>query len=113
MIGKTNSRGRLVSVSEVKEILEERQKDGELGYEQTLAYEYTKKFNKLSKADAEKMKKELEAFGLGEKLALKVMEIMPADVSQLKLILAMDKSRAPTEDTELAKIMEVVKSYSK
>lgn len=113
MIGKTNGDSRLVSISEVQEILEDRQKDGELGYEQTLAFDYAKKFNKLSKSEANKMKKELEGMGLSEKLALKMIEIMPLDASQLKLILAMDKSRAPTEDETVNKLVAVVKSYSK
>ncbi len=113
MIGKTNSEGRLTSISEVQEILEDRQKDGELGYEQTLAYDYAKKFNRLSKSETDKMEKELEELGLSEKLSLKMVEIMPIDVSQLKLILAMDKSRAPTEEETVTKLMSVVKSYSK
>jgi DNA-directed RNA polymerase subunit F len=113
MIGKNTGDSRLVSISEVQEILEDRQKDGELGYEQTLAFDYAKKFNKLSKSEANKMKKELEEMGLNERLALKMVEIMPIDASQLKLILAMDKTRAPTEDETVAKLMEVVKKYSK
>lgn len=113
MIGKNTGDSRLVSISEVQEILEEREKDGALGYEQTLAFDYAKKFNKLSKSEANKMKKELEEMGLSERLALKMVEIMPIDASQVKLILAMDKSRAPTEDETVNKLIEVVKKYSK
>lgn len=113
MIGKSTGEGKLTSISEAEGILEQRQKEGELGYEQKLVYEYAKKFNKLSKGDAKKLQKELEDMGLSERLALKVVEIMPIDASQLKLILAMDKSRAPTEDETVAKMMEIVKGYSK
>jgi DNA-directed RNA polymerase subunit F len=113
MIGKTTGEGKLTSISEVQEILEDRQKDGDLGYEQTLAFDYAKKFNKLTKGESKKMQKELEELGLSEKLALKVVEIMPMDASQMKLILAMDKSRLPTEEETVTKLMAVVKSYSK
>ncbi len=113
MIGKNTSDGRLASVAEVQEILEDRKKDGELGYEQQLAFDYTNKFSKLSRSESKKMQKELEESGLSEKLALKVIEIMPIEASQLKLILAMDKTRAPAEDTTVVKLMEIVKSYSK
>lgn len=113
MIGKTTSDGRLSSISEVEEILEDRKKDGELGYEQTLAYDYAKKFNRLTKSESKKMQKELEELGLSERLSLKVIEVMPIDATQIKLILAMEKSRAPTEEETVVKLMAVVKSYSK
>ncbi|MDE1834436.1 MAG: DNA-directed RNA polymerase subunit F [Candidatus Micrarchaeota archaeon] len=113
MIGKKRDEGRLASVSEVMEILEERKKDGELGYEQQLAFDYMEKFSKLGKGDSGKMQKQLEELGLSEPLALKTIEIMPIDAMQMKLILAMDKTRAPTEDDAINKMMEVVKSYSK
>jgi DNA-directed RNA polymerase subunit F len=113
MAGKKKYGGKLVSVPEVLDILEDRKKEGELGYEQTLAYEYAGRFSKLKGSDAKRMKKELEELGLDERLALKFIEIMPDDASLAKLILAMDKNRQPAEDETVNKILAVVKSYSK
>ena len=66
MIGKEQSEPEPISVVEAFEILEERKKEGELGYEQQLAYEHAKKFAKLSKEKAEKLEKELIELGLGK-----------------------------------------------
>jgi len=113
MAGKKRYDSRLASIPEALDILEDRKKDGELGYEQTLAYEYATKFSRMKQTEAKKMRKELEALGLDERLALKFIEIMPDDASLVKLILAMDKNRQPTGDETVTKILEVVKSYSK
>ena len=113
MAGKKRYDTRLASIPEVLEILEERKKDGELGYEQTLAYEYATKFSKIKESEAKKMKKELVGLGVDEKLAIKFIEIMPDDASLVKLILAMDKSRQPTEEETITKILAAVKSYAK
>ena len=113
MAGKKRSDTRLASVPEVLNILEDRKKDGELGYEQTLAYEYATKFSQVKESDAKKMMKELVELGLDEKLALKMVEIMPDNASLVKLVLAMDKNRQPADDETVGKILEVVKSYSK
>ena len=63
--------------------------------------------------DAKKMVKELKELGLEERLALKMIEIMPDNASLVKLVLAMDKNRQPTDDETVGKILGVVKSYSK
>ncbi|MCL4365327.1 MAG: hypothetical protein M1569_02430 [Candidatus Marsarchaeota archaeon] len=112
MAGKKRIDSRLASVAEVMEILEDRKKGGELGYEQTLTLEYAGKFSKLKESESRKMEKDLEDLGLTETLALKVIEIMPGEPNLLKLILAMDRNRQPTDDETINKILGVVKSYS-
>ena len=59
------------------------------------------------------MEKDLEGLGLPETLALKVIEIMPGEPNLLKLILAMDRNRQPTDDETINKILGVVKNYSR
>ncbi len=113
MAGKKRYDERLASMPEVLSILEERKKEGELGYEQSLTYEYASKFSKLSKSDAAKMQKSLEELGIDQKLSLKFIEAMPEDPGLVRLILAMDKNRQPADDSLVGKIIEVVKSYSK
>ena len=111
MIGKEGNDGRPVSIAEVLEVLEQRKKGGELGYEQELVYDYAKKFSKLSQSEAGKIRKELEELGLREKTAFKIIEIMPIDISQLKLVLVME--RRAFEEQEITKIMGVIDSYRK
>ncbi len=113
MAGRKRTGSRLASVAEVMDLLEDRKKDGELGYEQILTLEYAGKFSKLKELESKKMKKELEELGLSEVLSLKVIEIMPNEPNLLKLILAMDKNRQPADDNTVNKILEVVKSHSK
>ncbi len=111
MIGKENGNARPISIAEVLEVLEQRKKGGELGYEQELVYDYAKKFSKLSASEAAKMVKELDNLGLREKTIFKVIEVMPVDVSQLKLVLVLE--RRAFEEQEIAKVMAVVDSYRK
>ncbi len=109
MIGKNQSDKSPVASAEALEVLEERKKDGELGYEQKLAYDHIKKYSGVSAGDAKKMIKELMVYGVGEGTAVKIVDIMPIEVLQLKHILA--KEKKTFEEDEVSKMMEVVKSY--
>ena len=60
MIGKEAGEGESVSLSRVKEILEDRKKGKELTYEQQLAYEHAKKFASLEGAKETKLRKMLQ-----------------------------------------------------
>jgi DNA-directed RNA polymerase subunit F len=109
MIGKSQSDKKPVSSAEALEVLESRKEEGELGYEQKLAYEHIKKFSAISAEEARKMAKELMEYGVGEATAIKIVDIMPIDAIQLKHILAREKKTF--EEDEVAKMMEVVKSH--
>lgn len=103
----------MAAMPEVLDILEDRKKAGELGYEQQLVLDYATKFSKIKESDAKKMKKDMEGMGLSERLSLKMIEIMPTEPNLVKLILAMDKNRQPATDEEVAKLIETVKGYAK
>jgi len=109
MIGKSQSDKKPVSSAEALEVLESRKEEGELGYEQKLAYEHIKKFSAISAEEARKMAKELMEYGVEEATAIKIVDIMPIDAIQLKHILA--KEKKTFEEDEVAKMMEVVKSH--
>ncbi|MGC8586937.1 MAG: RNA polymerase Rpb4 family protein [Candidatus Micrarchaeia archaeon] len=111
MIGKQHSEPNAVSMPEALSILEERKKEGELGYEQEITLEHVKKFAKLSKADAEKMSKELLEFGLSKKGAAKIIDVMPISVLQLKQVLIIE--RRNFEEETIAKIFETIEKYRK
>lgn len=109
MIGKGTSEKRLVSIPEALEILEDRKKEGELGYEQELAYEYAKKLSKIDVKNSVKMRKDLEELGFTEKAAIKIVDIMPLDIMQLKQTLIIE--RKTFADDLLEKAMEIVEKH--
>ena len=91
MIGKSQEGKKPVSSAEAMEILEDRKSQGELGYEQKLAYDHIKKFTTMKVEEVRKIVKELEQYGVTESTAIKIVDIMPIDVIQLKHILTREK----------------------
>ena len=111
MIGKKMLMQKNAPLFEVKEILSERLKLGELRYEQVQALDYSKKFSKLSPAKAEKMKEELAAIeGLDEDFISKALDILPTDIEVAKLVSY--KPGAVSDDT-LKQVVEIAAKYSK
>jgi DNA-directed RNA polymerase subunit F len=108
MIGKGASGKRPVPFAEALEILEERQKDEELGYEQKLAYDHIKKFVAVGPAAAKKARAALMELGVSEHTAVKITDIMPVDVAQLKHILV--KEKKSFEDEDIKAMMEIVEA---
>lgn len=109
MIGKEQKSSRELPLPEVLEMLEERKKGGELGYEQQLAYEHAKKFSAISAKSAEKMEEELLALEISRKLAVKIVDIMPLNADQLKQVVMIEKKPLPEET--LRAVMEAVEKY--
>ena len=100
-----------VPISKVKEILEEVK---DKNYEQKLAYEHAKKFSKLDAKKAQKLVEELsklEMRKLKDDQIVKIVDIMPKDMEDLKVIL--EKSKIQFKEEELQKILEIVKKYEK
>lgn len=95
-------------ISEAKEILSKRSKEGELGYEQSQAFENTEKFAKFK---PDKVKKLVETLTNNEKisegLAVKIIDICPSDPSTLKAILVKDRIELSEEE-----ISQIVKELS-
>ena len=109
MIGKNEDESRVISTPVALDILEKRKKDGELGYEQQLAYDHASKIHLPSKADAEKMQKEIQEEGISAKCAAKVIDVMPINETQLKQVLVIEKKNI--EEDTVKKIMAIVNKY--
>ncbi len=107
MIGKESKEERLVHLAEVKEILEKREKEREMTYEQQLAYEHAKKHASMSKEKADKLRSALVALGITERTAVKIVDVAPKNILTLKQILTSEQ-KAIAED-ELQKILALVK----
>lgn len=109
MIGKEQKSSRELPLPNVLEMLEERKKGGELGYEQQLAYNHAKKFAAISAKSAEKMEEELMALEISRKLSVKIIDIMPVNMDQLKQIVIIEKK--PLSEETLKGIIAVVEKY--
>lgn len=98
-----------VSISEVKDILKKREKEGELGYEQQTSMEYSENFSKHSKSESEKLIKQLTKNSkIDEETAIKIIDLSPKNADTLKSILIKDKIDLTDEE-----VTEIVKMFPK
>jgi len=93
------------SIATAKEILSNRSKEGELGYEQTQALENAEKFSKFKPDRIKKLVEKLtNNEKINEELAIKIIDICPTDASTLKAILV--KDRIELSDEEINQIIK-------
>lgn len=92
------------SIAKAKEILSNRSKEGELGYEQTQALENAEKFSKFKPDGIKKLVEKLTNEKISEELATKIIDICPTDASTLKAILV--KDRIELSDEEINQIIK-------
>ncbi|MFH1545058.1 MAG: RNA polymerase Rpb4 family protein [archaeon] len=88
---------KIIPLVEVKELLRERAKEGELSYEQGLTLKHAEKFSHLTKAKAEKLLQELKKIeGVNDEIAIKLVDILP-DTKELLLLMLPKGSKLPVE----------------
>ena len=81
----------LVTNAEAKEILKERKKEIEFGYEQKNAYDYLRKYDPLTEKKAKELLEKLsEIKKLRERQIIAIANIMPKDKDDLRLLLEKD-----------------------
>lgn len=101
---------KMVSLAEVKDILMERQAEGELTAEQKLALEHATKFARLDSKKAKKLIKELLELGfVSEVNAVKIADLLPTHADDVRLIFS--KERASVEKKDIEKILSVIQKY--
>jgi DNA-directed RNA polymerase subunit F len=113
MIGKGANTIRPATLAEVEKILDKRQGvgGGEFGFEQQTSLEYARRFSHLKQSDAKEMLDELEKLEVKAETAVKIVDLLPKNNSQLMLVLAKDKVELP--EKTLAKVGELITAYSK
>jgi DNA-directed RNA polymerase subunit F len=100
----------LITNAEAKEILKERKKEIELGYEQKNALEYLKKYDKLTPKKARELVEKLrEVKKLRERQIIAIVNILPKDRDDLRLILEKDYNLLTDEEKDF--IIENVKKF--
>lgn len=99
---------KFVSYPKARKMLEEREKEGELSYEQKSSLEHLRKFSKLE--DDEKIAGELRLVEkLREDLIVKIINNLPKTAEDVKVLF--QKDVIDLSDEDIAKIMEVTKKY--
>ncbi len=102
---------KAVSMAEAKEILEAREKQGDLGYEQKIAMEHLKKHTKLSASDAKKLIEEISSvLRMSNETMSLIANILPKTTDEVRMIFA--RERFSLKEDEIAKILEIVKKYA-
>ncbi len=102
MIGREKQEEKEITISEAREILEERKdEDTEMLYETKNALEHAQKINKMDADEAIGLVKELnENFSsLDRETAVQIVNLMPETVKDLRVILR-DRYRTPDEEAE-------------
>jgi DNA-directed RNA polymerase subunit F len=100
----------LITNTEAKNILAERKKEIELGYEQKNALDYLKKYDRLTeKKFKELVEKLTEIKKLRERQIILISNLLPQDSEDLRLILEKDYSLLTDEEKNL--IFETIKKF--
>ena len=84
----------------------------EKNHEQKITFEYASKFAKVSREDAEKLMEELRGAGiprLKDKHIVKLVDIMPESVDELRAIFLKEDIALSKEDMQ--KILEILSKY--
>jgi len=108
MIGKKVVDTDPITIAEVKVMLEELSEHYELTYEQNLALDHVTKFSKIDEESAKKIVEEL-AETYKKTQAIKIADVMPEDMADLRLLFAKERGTYKTEDLE--KVLEIVNKY--
>ncbi|MCL6003630.1 MAG: hypothetical protein M0Z77_05070 [Thermoplasmatales archaeon] len=76
-----------IPLAKAKELLNNASKERELNDVQGAALKHVGKFSKVSAERAAKLQSELVSLGLEDMLAVKVIDIMPANLDELRTVL--------------------------
>ena len=103
---------KLVTDAEALELLKARSKEIELGYEQKNALEHLKKFCYLSKKQAmELMEKLREVEKLTERQIISIVNILPKDRDDLRVVLEKDYKNLSEDEKNL--ILDHISKFTK
>lgn len=103
---------RMVTLAEVKDILEREQGGREdLSYEQKLALDHATHFVRLPAEQCQKLAEQLLALGgrVNEYYAFRIADLLPSHEDDVRAIFARDRSAPDAEEIE--KILAVVREY--
>ncbi|MEK6821110.1 MAG: RNA polymerase Rpb4 family protein [archaeon] len=111
MIGKELLGKKPVSLSRVRELLEDRATvEGEASYEQTQTMDYVSKFAKLSKDKAESLFNNLLNIDrMTEEAAVKIVDFLPEDAESMKQVLP---KGSELSDSQMGDVLTLIKQHA-
>ena len=104
--------GRLVSLAEVKAMLEKSQTvRAELTYEQKIALEHARRFARVSPAVGKKLAADIAKSmpGLEEKYAIRVADLLPQHPDDVRAIF--QKARIELTEADVEKVLAIVDEH--
>ena len=110
MIGKNIISSEPIPGAKVKEVLDEFSNENELNYEQNITLNHLARFKRYSAEDAEEIIEKLKSeFNLREKVAVHIVDLIPEDLADMRLIFAKEPGQFSKEDME--KVLELLEQY--
>ena len=118
MIGRKKLEEHYLTIAETKELLERRKAEGmeenpeePMFYEARVSLEHAERFAKLKPEQARELKEKLMSLfdWLDERLASKVIDIMPEDYSDIRVIFSKEDYMPSPEEAE--KIVSLLDEY--
>ncbi len=107
---------RYIPLAEVREILEKKEREyleegKEMLYEQRRALDHARRATKLESRDVEELKKKLAELelGLSEEQLIKVCDILPETVDDIRAVFA--KERFKYSEEEIKRIIDTLDQY--
>lgn len=99
-----------ISAPEALKIMEKRQKDGELSYEQQNTLTHLEKIAKVPSKDADALEKTLKGLdvSLTEKQIAMFITLLPKNADEIRQVLAQEKTDAT--DEQVKAILDAIKS---
>jgi DNA-directed RNA polymerase subunit F len=102
---------KTITWAEVRKVLEKKEKEKELSYEQKNALDHLRKFSKISEKSAGEMAEELSKIErLKEKHITSIINHMPQELEDMRVLFANEVVNLSDEDKK--KVISIVKKYS-
>ncbi|MEM5777010.1 MAG: RNA polymerase Rpb4 family protein [Candidatus Aenigmatarchaeota archaeon] len=99
---------KLITNAEALSILEKRSKEKELNYEQKNALDHLKKYTPITEEKAKEMFQKLSELGkLTERQIIMIINLLPKDRDDLRVILEKDYKNFSDQDKDL--ILDIIK----
>ena len=110
MIGKEIIDSEPISGAKVKQVLLDFSEENELNYEQNLTLNHLARFKRYSLEDTEEIIEKLQSeFNLRPRVAVHIVDLVPKDLADMRLIFAKEPTKIDKEDME--KILEFLEQY--
>jgi len=108
---KKGKESTLVTIAEVKNLLEKEAKKRELNQEQQMSLQHASTFSNINMTNSKKLRKELEDLDyISPSNAVKIVDLMPTHPDDVGVIFA--KERFTLEDSQVKEIIEMVSKYA-